>query len=289
MLSKISAKIKLCGSLVRFSHSIFALPFALSMAVVISRWRSFGVGEVFWIVVAMVAARTAAMAFNRLVDRHIDAKNPRTQAREIPAGLMSAQNVLWLTLGSAALFLLSAAMLGRHCLFLAPFVLLVLLGYSYTKRFTSCSHLVLGLALGLAPGGVWYALMGGVAWLPVALMLAVLSWVAGFDVLYSCQDFSFDKKQGLFSVPAKFGMERAFQIAQGLHAFSLLCLLIFGLAAGLGTFYWLGLLMFSFFLVKQHRLVSPQDLAKIDQAFFVQNGLASVGFFAAVLLDRVFG
>lgn len=287
MIAAIHRKIAIFGSLVKFSHSIFALPFALSMAVVVSGQMQISVWQVVWIVVAMLTARTAAMAFNRLVDLHFDARNPRTKGRELPSGKISWLAVVGLTVVSSLGFIVSASMLGGHCLILAPLVLAILLFYSFTKRFTAFSHIVLGLSLALAPGGVWYALTATFAFMPVLLMVAVMFWVAGFDILYSCQDVDYDRSQKLFSIPAKLGVTGAFRVARLFHCLSVLFLAWFGMAAHLHQVYWIGLGLFVYFLVKQHYLVSPQDLSKIDQAFFVQNGMASLGFLVAVLLDRL--
>ncbi|MCB0339369.1 MAG: putative 4-hydroxybenzoate polyprenyltransferase [Bdellovibrionales bacterium] len=274
------------GRLVKFSHSVFALPFALSVVVIL--WEFVSFSSVFWIVVCLVSARTSAMGFNRLVDCGIDSQNPRTANRELPQGVVSSRSVVVLVTISSLVFFLGAAMLGEHCLLLAPFVLGFLLLYSYSKRFTDFSHMILGLSLALAPGGVWYALTSDVSWLPLPLMIGVLFWVAGFDILYSCQDYAFDRLHGLRSFPSTFGVPCAMQIAYWLHVVALFFFALFGVCMKLGLIYYCGVGIFALILLSQHRLVSPKDLSRIDQAFFTRNGLASVAFFIAVALDKLF-
>jgi 4-hydroxybenzoate polyprenyltransferase len=275
----------LMGRLVKFSHSIFALPFALAMMFIVARDRSISLVQIVLLLLALISARTAAMAFNRFLDRHIDGANPRTKDREIPSGLVSTRSVLAVITGSSLLFLLCALGLGIHCAQLAPLVLGILFFYSYTKRFTASSHIVLGLCLGMAPGGVWFALTEDYSWIPVPLMAAVLCWVAGFDILYSCQDVEFDRKTGLFSVPSRLGKSRAFMLSRLLHCLAFVLLLVFGSMASLGSFYYVGILIFAGFLIRQHLLVSPENLDRIDAAFFTSNGIASFVFLIAVVLD----
>lgn len=277
------SQLRSVGSLIKFSHTVFALPFALSMLIIVMRDYPVSIVQLGWILTALVSARAAAMALNRLVDRDIDALNPRTREREIPAGKLSVTQVrVFLTL-STVVFVGSAWALGTHCLVLSPLVLLVLFAYSWTKRFTAQSHIVLGLALALAPGGVWYALTAQVALLPFLMMTAVLLWVAGFDILYSCQDVEFDRAQGLFSLPALLGVTRAFLIARILHFVALVPLVLLGLEAKLGASYYVGLSLFALTLLSQHMIVSPSNLARIDAAFFTRNGVASLIFFVAVV------
>jgi 4-hydroxybenzoate polyprenyltransferase len=281
-------QIKLYASLVRFSHTIFALPFALSMFVVVSRNYLVTLFQLLYIILALVSARTAAMCFNRLVDRKIDALNPRTDSRELPAGKISFKSVLVLLLFSSFIFILSAALLGRHCLILSPLVLIILCGYSYAKRFTSYSHFILGLALACAPGGVWYALTAQFALLPVWMMLGVLFWVAGFDILYSLQDQEFDLKQKLYSIPAKVGSYRAVQYARIAHLIAIIFFTVFGFLAELGVLFWLGLIIFAGLLLNQHKTISPDRLEKIEATFFTRNAWGSVVFFVGVLIDFLF-
>lgn len=271
-------------SLVKFSHTIFALPFALGMLVYVNSLKAVSFGQIFFIVLALVSARTAAMTFNRLVDRHIDKLNPRTLNRELVSGKVSLLGANLLLVFSSAVFLGSAALLGTHCLVLAPFVLAVLFAYSLTKRFTSSSHLVLGLSLALAPGGVWYATMGTVELRPVILMFGVLLWVAGFDIIYSTQDVEFDRKVGLFSLPSKLGVKRSLRLSTIVHISAIAAFLAFGAYGDLGVGYYWSLLVFSIVLLSQHLIVSADDLSRVNQAFFVRNGIASTLFFVAVCL-----
>jgi 4-hydroxybenzoate polyprenyltransferase len=256
------------------------------MLVVSSQYVAVHLSQVVLIVVALVSARTAAMAFNRLIDIEIDSRNPRTATRELPAGKLSVLSVWTLFLTMCVVFFGSAWGLGQHCLVLAPLVLFVLTFYSWTKRFTWLCHYVLGAALACAPGGVWYAVAGTFEVLPLTLMAGVTMWVAGFDILYSCQDVSFDKKEGLHSVPVRFGVPRAFQISQASHLLAIIAFILFGLMRNAGLPYFTGLTLFSVFLLSQHCIVSPKDLRRIDVAFFTKNGAASVVFFLGVLAEN---
>jgi 4-hydroxybenzoate polyprenyltransferase len=264
--------------LVRFSHSVFALPFALISALLAARglppWSTLG-----WILSCCVAARTAAMGFNRLVDRGIDARNPRTAARELPAGRLAPAAVALLVVLCSVLFVAAAWRLGPLCGWLAPLVLAVLLGYSYAKRFTALAHLWLGLALGLAPLGAWLAvrgsLEGGLA-APLLLSAAVIAWVAGFDVLYACQDCEFDRRAGLHSIPARLGIARALRVSELLHVLAFALLAAFAVRGGLSYGTALALALAGALLYWQHRLVRPDDLSRLDLAFFTLNGW--VGF-----------
>jgi 4-hydroxybenzoate polyprenyltransferase len=271
-------------SLVVFAHTVFALPFALLSAVLAAN----GVPEgrtLLWILVAMVGARSAAMSFNRIVDRHIDAKNPRTARREIPAGVVSPAAAALFCVGSAVLLLVAAAQLNRLCLLLSPVALAVVLGYSYAKRFTPFAHLFLGLALAIAPVGAWIAVTGAFALPPVLLGLAVLFWVAGFDVLYSLQDEEFDRAHGLRSIPARFGAPRALQIARLFHGATLVLLYAVFLAVDGGWLFGAAVVVAGGFLIRQHRLVSPGDLSRVDAAFFTANGWLSVAVFVLGAAD----
>ena len=271
-------------SLVVFAHTVFALPFALLSAVLAAN----GVPEgrtLLWILVAMVGARSAAMSFNRIVDRHIDAKNPRTARREIPAGVVSPAAAARFCVGSAVLLLVAAAQLNRLCLFLSPVALAVVLGYSYAKRFTPLAHLFLGLALAIAPVGSWIAVTGAFALPPVLLGLAVLFWVAGFDVLYSLQDEEFDRAHGLRSIPARFGAPKALQIARLFHGATLVLLYAVFLAVDGGWLFGAAVVVAGGFLIRQHRLVSPGDLSRVDAAFFTANGWLSVAVFVLGAAD----
>jgi 4-hydroxybenzoate polyprenyltransferase len=268
------------GRMIRFSHSVFALPFALTSAALAAR-QSGGVSarQVLWIVVAMVSARSAGMGFNRLVDHQIDAKNPRTAGRELPRGIVS-RGEAWLFVAlSAAGLVLAAGMLNPLCLALSPVALAIVLGYSYTKRFTAASHLVLGLSLAVAPVGAWLAIRGRLEVVPVALALAVLLWVAGFDTLYACQDVDFDRQEGLRSLPASLGVPRALVLARVMHVGTVLLLLWLYQLAPLHPVYLLGVLGVAGILAWEHSLVGPQDLSRVMQAFNL-NGWVSFGYFA---------
>jgi 4-hydroxybenzoate polyprenyltransferase len=264
-------------SLVVFAHTVFALPFALLSAVLASGGVPGG-RTLLWILVAMVGARSAAMSFNRVVDRHIDARNPRTARREIPAGVVSPAAAALFCVASAALFVLASAQLNRLCLLLSPVALAIVLGYSYGKRVTPFAHLLLGLSLAIAPVGAWVAVTGAFALPPILLGFAVLFWVAGFDVIYSLQDEEFDRAEGLRSIPARFGARRALRIARLFHASTLVLFYAVFLAVSGGWLLGAAVVVAGLFLVRQHRLVSPGDLSRVDAAFFTANGWLSIAF-----------
>ena len=277
-------KMALLLDLIKFSHTIFALPFAFMGAILADR----GVPApsiLLWIVLAMVGARSGAMAMNRLADQEIDARNPRTRERALPKGLVRRGEVILLMLGSFALFLFAAARLNPLCLKLAPFAMAVLILYSYTKRFTFLSHLILGLALAMAPLGAWIAVTGEVAAAPVVLGLAVLFWVAGFDILYAMADIDFDRASGLYSIPARFGVASGMTLSRTLHALTLLLLLLLIFLSGLHSFYLTGVLLASGLLVYEHLLLIRYGLKRLDAAFFTANGLLSITLFCFTLLD----
>ena len=273
------------GRMIKFSHSVFALPFALtSMALAATdglRWTQVG-----WILVAMVGARSAAMGFNRLADHAIDARNPRTAGRELPRGVLSRAEVWAFVAASAAALVLAAAMLNPLCLALSPVALAIVFAYSYTKRFTSLSHLVLGLCLAIAPVGTWLAVRGAFAWLPVLLGFAVLFWVAGFDTIYACQDVGFDRREGLRSLPARLGVRSALRLARVFHLLAVVLLLAVYGAAPLHPLYLAGVAGVAALLVYEHSLVRHDDLSRVDVAFFTLNGWISVGYLAVTLAAR---
>ncbi len=267
---------RLTLEMIKIEHTLFALPFALLGAILAARGLPNG-RTLLWILVAMVGARSAAMAFNRLVDCEFDRQNPRTRDRALPAGRVSPGYVRAFVFVSAAVFILAAAMLNRLTLLLAPVALASILLYSYTKRFTEYSHLVLGWCLAMAPTGAWIAVRGALDEpLPLAVSLAVMMWVAGFDVIYACQDVEFDRRVGLRSLPARFGIRRALWIARGFHALAFASLVAaFRLAelrglGGLGLAATLGL------LIRQHRLIRPDDLSRVNEAFFTTNAYVSL-------------
>ncbi|MEO7028662.1 MAG: UbiA-like polyprenyltransferase [Acidobacteriaceae bacterium] len=270
--------------MIKWEHSVFALPFALTGAVLAANGWPAG-RTLFWIVMCMVTARSAAMAFNRLVDARIDAANPRTAMRALPAGQLSRMFVLSFTLLTAVLFLLSAAMLNRLTLELAPLALAIVLLYSYLKRITRWSHLVLGLALGIAPSAAWIAVRGSLSWSIVVLTVIVVLWVGGFDVLYACQDFEHDRRVGLNSLPQAFGLQAAFWIARAMHLCVVALLFWFAHLFRLGPIALWGFGLVAGLLTYEHTIISPHDLRRMNAAFFMLNGIISVVFFLAVAED----
>jgi 4-hydroxybenzoate polyprenyltransferase len=277
------------GRMVKFSHTVFALPFALAAVTLAARGHGVTVAQIAAIVLAMVGARTTAMGFNRIIDRRIDAANPRTASRELPTGKVSLPAAASLTVASAALFLAAAAWLGPLCLQLAPIVLVLVLGYSFTKRFTWLCHLFLGLAIGSAPAAAWIAVRGRLDAPALWLSLAVATWIAGFDVLYALDDRNFDRKAGIHSIPARFGVLAALVLSAVLHAVSAAALLIAGHAAGLGWIYLAGMAVIIAMLVWEHAILRPSDLSRLNVAFFNLNGYVSVIYFAATLADVLIG
>jgi 4-hydroxybenzoate polyprenyltransferase len=278
------AKTRTTLEMIKWEHSIFALPFALTAALLAAH-GTLGLRTLFWILVAMVTARSCAMAFNRWADADLDAENPRTRTRAIPAGLLSRQFVLGFCVLMAALFVLSAAELNRLTLYLSPCVLLVLLGYSYMKRFTRWSHLILGLALGLAPSAAWIAVRGSLDRRIVVLTAAVTLWVGGFDVLYACQDFEHDRKVGLYSLPQSLGVPAAFGAARVMHFVMLVLLAWFGVLFAFGPAGWLGIAAVGALLAYEHSIVSPRDLKRLNAAFFTMNGVIAMVFLLFVATD----
>jgi 4-hydroxybenzoate polyprenyltransferase len=270
--------------MIKWEHSIFALPFALTGAMLAAGGLPRPM-QIVWIIVCMVSARSAAMAFNRWADSELDGKNPRTRSRAIPAGLLSRAFVGGFTLVMAAIFVLAAAQLNRLTLELSPVALAVLFFYSYTKRFTRWSHLALGLALGIAPAAAWIAVRGSLDPRILILTLAVMFWVAGFDLLYACQDAAHDRANGLFSVPAAWGVTAAFWIARLLHVLMLALLLWLVQAFALGGFALAGVAVVAALLLYEHLIVSPGDLRRLNAAFFTMNGVISIVFFCFVAVD----
>jgi 4-hydroxybenzoate polyprenyltransferase len=273
--------------MIKFEHTVFALPFAfLGMVLADGGWPSWR--TVGWITLAMVGARSAAMGWNRLIDRRIDAANPRTASRALPAGLIGPGAVALFIAVSSALLVLAAWQLNPLALALSPVALGILFLYSYTKRFTWASHLVLGLSLAGAPLGAWIAVRGDVTAVPLLLAAAVLLWVGGFDILYALQDVDFDRRSGLYSIPARFGVVGALWISGILHLLVLALLaLLPRLVPGLGTVYWIGWAGCAALLAWQHWLVRPNDLSRLDAAFFTANGLLSAWLFAMTAVDVI--
>jgi 4-hydroxybenzoate polyprenyltransferase len=285
-------RLRLTLEMIKFEHSVFALPFALTGAMLALRqdgFQSTGIAwKVVWIVVAMVAARSAAMAFNRLVDQRIDARNPRTSMRHLPAGLLSRGFGWVFVAATSAVFVSAAGALNPLCLKLAPAALAIVFFYSFTKRFTSFSHLVLGFALGIAPAAAWIAIRGELDPRILWLTAAVTFWTAGFDVIYSCQDYEFDKAEGLFSLPRVLGIAGALRVAQLLHVLMIVCLLALVYSLQLGSLALLGVAAVTALLVYEHSLVKPADLSRVNAAFFTMNGYVSMLFFVFWAADIFF-
>ena len=277
-------KIRIFFEMIKFEHSVFALPFAyLGLFLALKGWPSAPL--FFWITLAMVSFRTMAMGANRILDRHIDGANPRTKTRALPAGRLSLKVVWVLTLLFGAVFLMSAAVLSPLCFKLSPVPIFLAWLYPVTKRFTWLSHGVLGTILGIAPYGAWLAAGGSFSWVPGALMIGITAWVAGFDIIYALQDMSFDRTSGLYSFPARFGQDLSLKVSRWLHAIALVSWVAAGWLAGLQMTYWLGVILCGGFLLREHWLVHSCGLKKIQEAFFTMNAVISLTLFAAVLLD----
>ncbi len=283
-MNRFWSRLLLTLDMIKFEHSVFALPFALTGALLAWRDCGFQVAGLrwrfFWILVAMVAARSAAMAFNRILDADIDARNHRTATRHLPAGLLSARFAWGFTAVASLVFLWAARELGFLCFILAPVALAVLFGYSFAKRFTMFAHLLLGFCLGIAPAAAWIAVRGSLDGRICWLTAAVMFWTAGFDVIYACQDFEFDTAEGLFSIPRRFGIARALILARLLHLAMIGCLITLVFVFHLGALSVAGVLAVVILLVYEHGLVKPHDLSRVNAAFFTVNGYVSILFFA---------
>ncbi|MEO8821946.1 MAG: UbiA-like polyprenyltransferase [Ginsengibacter sp.] len=277
-------------SLVKFAHTIFAMPFALIGFFYGLKMINYDLKRPWLllfvlVILCMVFARSAAMAFNRWLDADHDAKNPRTMIREIPGGIISKRNAMIFVVFNCAAFVITTYFINPMCFVLAPVALFVILFYSYTKRFTPLCHLVLGLGLSLAPIGAYIAVTGHFALVPVLFSFSVLFWVSGFDIIYALQDEEFDKENNLYSIPSWLGATNALRASEVLHLFSAIAIFAAGMIGYFSWLYWGGVLVFAFFLFYQHTLVKPQDLSKVNKAFFSSNGIASVIFSVFVLLD----
>ena len=289
-------------SLIKFSHTIFAMPFGIIGFFLgymqVSDYNQEAVPQqgitltteqllikFILVILCMVFARSAAMAFNRYLDRHFDARNPRTAIREIPAGIISANSALLFTIINSVLFVITCIFINKICFYLSPVALAVVLGYSYTKRFTPLCHLVLGLGLSLAPIGAFLAVTGRFEWLPLLFSFAVITWVSGFDIIYSLQDEEFDRSQDLYSIPAALGKVRALRVSEGLHLGSILFVLAGGLYGSFSWLYWVGFAIFTGMLIYQHSIVKPNDLRRVNIAFMTSNGIASVLFAVFLIAD----
>ena len=286
----LKTKIADYASLVRFSHTVFALPFALASLALASPRYPITLRSLVWILVAMIGARTAAMAFNRLADRKFDALNPRTKNWELPQGKIKVGEAMLLTALASAVFIVAAYELNWLCFVLSPVALAIVFFYSLTKRFTWASHLFLGLGLAIAPVGAWLAVARppfeiAELQVPIYLGLAVVFWLAGFDIIYSLQDRVFDSKVGLHSIPVRFGVAGALRLSSAFHCGTILFLALVGSAAGLGPIYWIGFTAVSAVLVWEHRIVTPGDLSRINKAFFDLNAYVSLGYFLFTLAD----
>ena len=283
-------------SLIKFSHTIFAMPFAM-IGFFLAATGSTGyyglltqdyrqvIIKFLLVVFCMVFARSAAMAFNRYLDRHFDAQNPRTAIREIPAGIVSADKALWFIILHSVLFVTCTWLINPLCFYLSPIALLVVLGYSYTKRFTALCHLVLGLGLSLAPIGAYLAVTGRFDWLPVLFSFAVIFWVSGFDIIYALQDEEFDRSRQLHSIPAALGKQKALWVSELLHLLSTTSVIVAGVHGHFGWWYWIGVLVFAGMLIYQHSIVKPNDLSRVNIASMTANGIASVVFAILVIAD----
>lgn len=277
-------------SLVTFAHTIFAMPFALIGFFLGLRAVQYTPSKPWWellilVVLCMVFARSAAMAFNRWLDADYDSVNPRTSSREIPAGVISKRNAMVFVVASCLAFMTSTYLINTLCLALAPVALFVILFYSYTKRFTPLCHLVLGLGLSLAPIGAYIAVTDRFALVPIFFSISVICWVGGFDVIYALQDIAFDREHHLRSIPSLLGIPRSLRVSELLHLLSFGAIMAAGILGGFGVLYWCGTGVFGYFLIYQHTLVKPQDLTRVNRAFFTSNGIASVVFSLFVLAD----
>ena len=277
-------KLKIILEMIKFEHTVFALPFAVMSAFIAAEGLP-SLAKSGWILVAMVGARSCAMAFNRLVDAEFDGMNPRTATRAIPAGLITKSAVWVFTIVSAGLLVLAAWRLNPLAFALSPVALAVVMGYSYTKRFTAFSHFWLGLSLSISPVGAWIAIQGSFALPPIILCFVVLLWTAGFDIIYACQDVNFDRKHGLHSIPAKLGIRWALWLSAALHVLAVLLLLYIPFLVELGTFYYVGVGIVVLIFIYEHAIVKPTDLSRVNLAFFTLNGMISLVLMALSIAD----
>ena len=280
-------KLKIILEMIKFEHTVFALPFAVMSAFIAADGLP-SLAKIGWILVAMVGARSCAMAFNRLADADIDAKNPRTAMRAIPAGLITKGAVWCFTIISAGLLVFAAWRLNPLAFVLSPVALIVVMGYSYTKRFTALSHFWLGLALSISPVGAWIAVQGSFALPPIILCLVVLLWTAGFDIIYACQDVNFDRKHGLRSIPAKIGIKWSLWLSSALHVIAVLLLISIPFLVELGLFYYIGVGIVVLIFIYEHAIVKPTDLSRVNLAFFTLNGMISLVLMALSIADILF-
>jgi 4-hydroxybenzoate polyprenyltransferase len=277
-------KLKIILEMIKFEHTVFALPFAIMSAFIAAEGLP-PLTKLGWILVAMVGARSCAMAFNRLADAEIDSQNPRTATRAIPAGLITKGAVWIFTLVSAGLLVCAAWRLNPLAFKLSPVALAVIMGYSFTKRFTALSHLWLGLALSISPVGAWIAIKGQFDWTPIILCCVVLLWTAGFDIIYACQDVNFDRKHGLHSIPARIGIRWALWVSSALHVVAVFLLFCIPRFAEMGHFYFVGVWIVVFIFIYEHAIVKPDDLSRVNLAFFTLNGMISLVLMALSIAD----
>lgn len=277
-------KLKIILEMIKFEHTVFALPFAIMSAFIAAEGLP-PLTKLGWILVAMVGARSCAMAFNRLADAEIDSQNPRTATRAIPAGLITKGAVSFFTLVSAGLLVCAAWRLNPLAFKLSPVALAVIMGYSFTKRFTALSHLWLGLALSISPVGAWIAIKGQFDWTPIILCCVVLLWTAGFDIIYACQDVNFDRKHGLHSIPARIGIRWALWVSSALHVVAVFLLFCIPRFAEMGHFYFVGVWIVVFIFIYEHAIVKPDDLSRVNLAFFTLNGMISLVLMALSIAD----
>ena len=275
------------GKTIKFSHTIFALPFALSAVILAYRHHPISLTHLFWILIAMIGARSSAMGFNRIADARFDAKNPRTSKRELPSGRLSLTSAKMFVILFSFIFIFAAAMLGKICLYLSFPVLALLFSYSYTKRFTWFSHFYLGFVISLAPLGAWIALTNTFSLPIILLSLTLLTYIAGFDILYACQDTGFDIKEELFSIPARFGIQKALLISSISHVFSFLFLFLIFIAFDMKIIYLAAIIVIGLLLVVEHKLVKPCDLSNVNIAFFHVNSAISIILFVGILADEL--
>ena len=275
------------GRMIKFSHTVFALPFALSAVILAQRRHQMIISDIFWILLAMIGARSSAMGFNRIADAKFDTKNPRTSKRDIPSGRLSLSSAVVFVILFSGLFIFSSAMLGKLCFYLSFPILVVLFSYSYTKRFTWLSHIYLGFAISLAPAGAWIALAKSFSWSVLILSFALMTYIAGFDILYACQDIEFDKDEGLFSIPAHFGVKKALIIASIIHLASFCFFFLIYFVFDMNLMYFFAVVIIGILLIIEHRLVKPDDLSNVNFAFFHVNSLISITLFLGVLADEL--
>ncbi|MEW6161880.1 MAG: UbiA-like polyprenyltransferase [Nitrospirota bacterium] len=286
-MNSIAQKIVLYLRMIKFPHSIFALPFAFTGAIIAAGGIP-SMRKIVWITIAMIGARSGAMGLNRIIDRKIDQANPRTRNRELPTGIIKLSEAVLFTVASFVIFILAAYMLNPLCLKLSPIAIAVLFIYSYTKRFTWATHFVLGIALSVAPLGAWIAVKGTFDLEIIPMGIAVVFWLAGFDTLYALQDIEFDKSHGIYSIPQRFGIKKALFLARIFHLITFLLLVFIGILFRMGIFYWLGMMVVAGLFIYEHSLLKEDDLSRLDIAFFNMNGYISITVFVFTLLDYIF-